>query len=258
MMSLINVFPFRRPSTSAPSPRLRLVCLPYAGGAAALYRHWRAALPATIEVCAVELAGRGVRIEEPPVGDVTRVCDEIAAAIDQLPGDVPLAVFGHSMGARLAFEMARRFDGRVAHLFASASPAPGLRRHRPGHAHLRPVSELTDDDFKQRLRYLGGTPPKVLANDDLMARVLPVLRADFSLIEQYRVEPGLRISAPLTVFTGAGDRGLTASDAVVAAWRERTAARSRIIELDAGHFFLDTHRADLLREIVADLTPWLA
>src|SRR6185436_10261056 len=175
----------------------------------------------------------------------------------QLPGDVPLAIFGHSMGARIAFELARRFDGRVAHLFGSAAPAPGLRRHRPGHDHVRPVSELTDDDFKQRLRYLGGTPPQVLGNDEIMARVLPVLRADFILIEQYRVEPGVRISAPITVFTGVRDRGITASDDVVTAWRDRTAARSRIVELDAGHFFLETHRAHLFREILVDLAPWL-
>jgi medium-chain acyl-[acyl-carrier-protein] hydrolase len=256
-MNFATVFPFRQPSAQG-APRLRLVCFPFAGGTAALYRRWRDALPATVEVCAVELPGRGLRIDEPPISDIARLCDESIAAVDELPGNVPIALFGHSMGARIAFEMARRLDGRVAHLFASAAPGPGLRRQRPGNIHPRPVSELTDDEFKQRLRFLGGTPPQVLANDDLMARFLPVLRADFLVIEHYRVDPALRISSPITVFTGAADHGLTASDAAVHAWRDRTTAWARIHEVDAGHFFLDTHRTDLHREMLVDLAPWLA
>ena len=258
-MNLAKVFPFRRPSAhgSAPGARLRLVCFPYAGGAASLYRRWRDAFPATVEVCAVELPGRGRRLGEPPISDITRLCDESIAALDQLPGNLPIALFGHSMGALIAFEMARRLDGRVAHLFASAAPGPGLRRHRPVNAHPRPVSELTDDEFKHRLRSLGGTPPQVLDNDEFMARFLPMLRADFLVIEHYRVDPEVRISSPITVFTGAADHGLTASDAAVLAWRERTTARARILELDAGHFFLETHSADLHREMLVDLAPWL-
>jgi surfactin synthase thioesterase subunit len=256
-MNLAKVFPFRRPSASG-APSVRLVCFPYAGGAATLYRRWPDALPAAVDVCPVELPGHGMRFDEPPTSDVARLCDEVIAALDELPDNLPIALFGHSMGARLAFEMALRLDRRVAHLFASAAPAPGLRRHRPGDARLRPVSELTDDDFKQRLRALGGTPPHVLDNDELMARALPTVRADFILIEQYRPDPGLRIPSPITVFTGADDHGLTASDAVVDAWRDRTTAGARILELDAGHFFVDSHRDHLHREIVADLAPWLA
>jgi medium-chain acyl-[acyl-carrier-protein] hydrolase len=259
IMNLATVFPFRRPPGAASAaPRVRLLCFPYAGGAAALYRHWPAALPQTVDVCPVELPGRGLRHAEPPSSDIMRICDELVAALDDLPGSPPIAVFGHSMGARIAFEMAHRLDRRVAHCFASAAPAPGLRRHRPGHAHLRPISALTDDEFKQRLRALGGTPPQVLDNDELMARALPTVRADFILIEQYRPDPELRIPSPITVFTGADDHGVTASDAVVLAWRDRTTARARILELDAGHFFLDSHRDHLHREIVADLAPWLA
>jgi len=254
-MNLAKIFPFRR---LVAAPRLRLVCIPYAGGAAALYRSWAKDLPSTIDVCPVELPGRGLRLGEPLITDMTAMAEHIAAAIAELPGNLPLALFGHSMGARIAFEMARRLDRRVAHLFASAAPGPGLRRPRPGNVHPRPVSELTDDEFKQRLRSLGGTPPQVLANDDLMAHFLPILRADFLVIEHYRVDPALRISSPITVFTGAADHGITASDPVVHAWRDRTTARARIHQVDAGHFFLDTHRADLHREMLVDLAPWLA
>jgi medium-chain acyl-[acyl-carrier-protein] hydrolase len=252
-MNLSRVFPFRRPLAR---PRLRLVCVPYAGGAASLYRRWRTPLAPAIEVCAIELPGRGVRSGEPAETDMTRLCDGLAAAIEPLLDGVPLAVFGHSMGARVAFELAHRLDGRVAQLFASGSPAPGVRLRYTTLADRRPTSQLTDDELKQRLRELGGTPPQILECDDLMARALPILRADFVLVERYQVEPQLRVSCPVTVFAGVADPG--ASPTAAAAWELRTTARCRVVELAAGHFFLDSHRADLLREIGRDLAPRLA
>ncbi|HWU88426.1 MAG TPA: alpha/beta fold hydrolase [Kofleriaceae bacterium] len=243
-----RVFPFRLPLTQ---PRLRLICVPYAGGSASLYRPWRALVAHAIDVCAVELPGRGVRSGEPPVSDMTSLCDGLAAAIEPLLDGVPLAVFGHSMGARIAFELAHRFDGRVAHLFASGSPAPGDRSRYGASGDRRPTSQLSDDDFKQRLRELGGTPPEVLADAGLMARVLPVVRADFTLIERYQVAPQTRVSCPITVFAGVDDPGT--SPATAAAWELRTTAACRLVELDAGHFFLDSHRAELFRELGRDL-----
>src|SRR5262245_156411 len=117
-MNLAKLFPFRR---AVGQPRLRLLCLPYAGGTASLYRQWPDGLPSAIEVCPVELPGRGVRLGEPPSSDLSRLCDDVIAAIDELPG-LPMAVFGHSMGAKLAFELARRLDDRIVYLFASGSP----------------------------------------------------------------------------------------------------------------------------------------
>src|SRR5262245_46733711 len=102
-MNPAKVFPFRR---KVVEPRLRLLCLPFAGGASSLYRSWPRALP-SIEVWPVELPGRGARMDEPPCADMTELCDGLSAAIDQV-ADLPLALYGHSMGARIAFELARR------------------------------------------------------------------------------------------------------------------------------------------------------
>jgi medium-chain acyl-[acyl-carrier-protein] hydrolase len=245
------VFPFRRPLAQ---PRLRLVCFPYAGGSAAVYRRWPALVAPEIEVCAVELPGRGVRFSEPPISDMSTLCDGLATALKPLCDGVPLAMFGHSMGARIAFELTCRFDRHVLHLFASGSPAPGVRPRYGASGDARPTAQLSDADFKQRLRELGGTPPEILADDDLMARVLPIVRADFVLIEQYQVDPQSRVSCPVTVFAGVDDS--RASPVVAAAWKLRSTAACRVVELDAGHFFLDSHRDPLLREIDRDLaTP---
>jgi surfactin synthase thioesterase subunit len=244
-MNLAKVFPFRR---KVVEPRLRLLCLPFAGGASSLYRAWPRALP-SIEVWPVELAGRGVRADEPPVADVTELCDDLAAAIDQLT-DLPLALFGHSMGARIAFELARRSIGRVVHLCASGSQPPDARP-RYGGGDTRPTAQLTDAELTQRIAPLGGTPQAILAEDELMQRALRIVRADLVMIEGYRIGPDARVACPITVLAGLHDP--IAPPLVAAGWQRRTMAASRMVELDAGHFFLGSHRAEVIREIVRDL-----
>ncbi len=248
MSNPVNVFPFRK---QLAQPRLRLVCLPYAGGAASLYRAWPTRLAPEIDVCPVELPGRGVRQAERPVPDMAALCDSLIPAIEPLLDGTPLALFGHSMGARIAFELAHRLDGRITRLFASGSAAPGVRPRYGAAADARPSAQLSEADFKQRLRELGGTPTEILDDDELMARVLPVVRGDFVLLERYHVDPSTRVSCPITVFSGRADRN--ASPASAPAWAPRTTSTCRIVEVDAGHFFLDSHRDDLLREITSDL-----
>jgi medium-chain acyl-[acyl-carrier-protein] hydrolase len=111
---------------------------------------------------------------------------------------------------------------------------------------------LTDDEFKQRLRDFGGTPALILDDDQLMARALPILRADFVLIERYLAEPQARVSCPITVFAGIADPGTP--PATIAAWQPRTTAAYRVVTVDAGHFFLESHRAQLISEIARDLS----
>jgi medium-chain acyl-[acyl-carrier-protein] hydrolase len=154
-MNLAKIFPFRRPLVA---PRLRLLCFPYAGGAASLYRLWVEALGPHVDVCPVELPGRGVRTAEPPLRDMKRVCDALSEAIELLPRDAPLALYGHSMGARIAFELAARLGERVRHLFASGSAAPDCAPRLGGGPGAKLISQLTDAEFRLRLRALGGTP----------------------------------------------------------------------------------------------------
>jgi len=244
MINLAKLFPFRKPVAQ---PALRLICLPYAGGAASMYRAWPTLLAPGIEVYPVELPGRGLRLGERLVSDMAALCDSLAPAIEPLLDGVPLALFGHSMGARIAFELARRFEGRITWLFASGSPAPGARARYGASGDTRPGSTLSDAEFTQRLRELGGTPTEILDDAELMERVLPVVRGDFMLVERYQVDPTCRVSCPITVFAGLDDTGATPTEA--AAWQLRTTAVCRMIEVDAGHFFLDSHRETLLHEL---------
>lgn len=245
-----KTFPYRKPTTS----RLRMLCLPYAGGSASLYRGWPPLFAPAIEVCPVELPGRGVRALEPPLRTMSALVDHLAPAVARLL-DVPTVVFGHSMGARIAFELAVRFPGRIVHVFASGSPAPGARPRFARVSDDRPTAQLSDAELIQRLRELGGTPAEILDDPDLMARLLPVVRADFELIEGYRGQPTDRVACPITVFAGLDDAG--ASPTHAAAWQLRTHAACRMVELEAGHFFLESHRDVLRAEIARDLAPAL-
>ncbi len=256
-MNLAKIFPFRR---VLPAPRLRLLCLPYAGGAASLFRAWAEPLEqlvAGVEVCPVELPGRGVRTAEPQVRDMKRLCDGLFEAIELLAGDgVPLALFGHSMGARISFELACRLGPRVRHLFASGSAAPEMAPRLGGTPGGKTISQLTDEEFRLRLRGLGGTPREILDDDELMARAMPVVRADFVLVERYRAAPHAQVTAPITALRGASDAMVEPADAE--RWQLRTSAAFRLIEVPGGHFFLDGQRDLVLREVASDLAPLAA
>lgn len=247
-MNLAKVLPFRRPVAA---PRLRLLCFPYAGASAAIYRSWVELFGPHVDVCPVELPGRGVRTAEPPLRDMKRVCDGLFEAIEQLPQDAPLALFGHSMGARIAFELACRLGARVTHLFASGSAAPDVAPRLGGGPGEKTISQLTDEEFRQRLRVLGGTPVEILEDDDLMARALPVVRADFVLVERYRAAPHAQVTVPITVLRGERDIMVDLRDAE--RWQLRTNAAFRLLEVPGGHFFLEDQRALVVREVTRDL-----
>ncbi|MDT3395983.1 alpha/beta fold hydrolase [Streptomyces sp. B1866] len=226
----------------------RLLCLPYAGGGASAYRGWQAAAPRGLRVCPLEPPGRGRRLLEAPF---TRLAPLVRSLTEDLAGvlDRPYALFGHSMGALIAFELARALRQRglppPVRLFVSGSAAPEVPRHRPGLRHA------TGAQIREELRSLGGTPPELLANDELMDLVLPALRADFSLLEtyEYRVRPPLPV--PITVFGGRSDPSVRLPQ--LYPWRGHGAAGTRLLMLPGDHFFLHTATAAVWREIRTDL-----
>jgi medium-chain acyl-[acyl-carrier-protein] hydrolase len=223
---------------------LRLFCLPYAGGGASVYREWAGALGDSVEVCPVQLPGREARFGEPAF---TRIGPLVEALADALGPhlDRPFALFGHSLGALVAFELARRLrrSGRPgpSHLFVSGCRAPQVRRAE------RLVHTLPDAAFRQELRRLGGTPAELLANDELMDLVLPTLRADFALCETYEYADGFPLPCPVTALGGRDDGAIGRDD--LEAWRVHTTARFAAHVLPGDHFFVRSARARVLAEI---------
>ncbi|MEV2240429.1 alpha/beta fold hydrolase [Micromonospora sp. NPDC049891] len=239
----------RRPR---PAAAARLVCLPYAGGAAAAYRMWDQLAPGCVEVCPVELPGRGVRMGEEPYRRLAPLVRALADALEPLL-DRPYALFGHSMGGLVAFELARllrrRGQPEPVHLFVSASPSPDRRSGATMH-------DASDAELKARLHALNGTPPEVLENEELMGLALPVIRADFAVLETYEFVDEPPLETPLTVFGGIDD--LTVRPADLVGWRDH-AITVDLRMLPGDHFFIDELASELIRMITARVIPaWSA
>ncbi len=228
--------------------RCRLFCFPYAGGASAIYRGWGELLPATIEVVAIELPGRASRFREPPCRRVEDVVAGAGPAMAPLL-DRPFVLFGHSLGALVVFELARwlRREGMPAprRLIASARGAPHLLDEK------EPMTGLPDEDFVSRLRELNGTPEEALQHPELMRMLLPTLRADFEMVESYRVAPEAPLALPLSAWGGLADLEVSRED--LEAWRSYTSGPFGVRMFPGDHFYLNHQRSTVLTAIAQDL-----
>jgi medium-chain acyl-[acyl-carrier-protein] hydrolase len=236
------------PLSSASHPRSRLFCIPYAGAGASIFRGWPGGLPAGVEVWAVQPPGRGARIRETPYHQFEPYIQELSEAI--IPHlDLPYAIFGHSLGAIIAFELARKLRKiqREApnHLFVSASPSPHLMG-KEGR-----TSGLSDQEFVERLRTLNGTPRQVLENKELLQVLLPTLRADFSVLENYEYIEADRLESKITVYGGTQDPETNLEQ--LEAWRGQTRSLFKVQLIPGDHFFLHSAQALLLRSIRQEL-----
>lgn len=230
-------------------PRFRLFCFPYAGGGVAAYRSWPNHLPADVEVCSVQLPGRDDRMREKPCSDLKALVDVLANGL--APRLVPpYAFFGHSMGALIAYELVRCLRGQGAnppvHLFVSARRAPHVPNPDP------PCHQLPDQGFLQILvRRYNGIPQAILAEPELMKLFLPILRADFTLMETYQHVAAEPLDQAITVFGGMDDQ--IVSRAGLAAWKDVTRGAFEVHMMPGGHFFLQNAQAALLEVIARQL-----
>ncbi len=234
---------FRRPDTRS---RLRLFCFPYAGASALIYRAWSEALPADVEVCPVQLPGRGTRLMERPFTRVSALVEALAPALAPLL-DKPFAFFGHSLGALISFELARRIRGQYGmhpvRLFVSAGRAPQIP-HRDS-----PIHSLPEKEFLAELRRLNGTPSELLDHVELMEIMLPLLRADFAMYETYLYSTEPPLNCPISAFGGRIDHRVSNRD--LEAWQAQTTCSFSLRIFPGDHFFL--RQPLLLRALSQDL-----
>ncbi|MFF3909584.1 thioesterase II family protein [Streptomyces sp. NPDC001848] len=229
-----------RPAPEAP---VRLLCLPYAGGAAPFYLPFARALTPRVDVLAVQYPGRQDRREEPCIESVPEMAD---ALVDEVVSwtDRPLALFGHSMGASVAFELALRLERlghRPAVLFASGRCAPS--RPREGTVHLRDDAGLVAE-----LVSLGGTDVRVLQDAELLRTVLPAVRSDYRAAETYRRVAGSRLATPVRALVGADDPRAPLD--AVRAWADHTDGGFELRTFPGGHFYL----ADQMEHVAAEVS----
>jgi surfactin synthase thioesterase subunit len=240
-----------RPRRGGDEP-VRLFCLPYAGAGATIFRRWAEQFPPSIALWPIHLPGREGRLTERPFTDIASLVADLADALGPYL-DRPYALFGHSMGGLISFELARHLEriGRrtPSRLFVSASRAPQLTRRG------EQISALPDDELVAAVRRMAGTPERVLQDPELVELMLLALRADFELIETYRYRAGAPLACPIAAFGGVSDDIVWRSD--LAGWAEQTSGPFTLHMLPGSHFFLadPVARPALLQLLARELTP---
>ncbi len=224
---------------------LRLFCFPYGGVGPSIFRAWPRDLGPGVELYAVQLPGRESRFREPLFTRLANLVHPVADALRPYL-DVPFALFGHSMGALIAFEVARelrrRQAGAAVHFFASARRAP--QRPEP----FPPIHEWPDSAFVDEVRRrFDGIPDAVMKEPELLGLLLPALRADFAMLETYVYVDEDPLECPISVFGGLEDR--TTSHADLAAWREQTRGGFTLEMFPGNHFFLQNAQGPLISAV---------
>ncbi|GAB3887909.1 alpha/beta fold hydrolase [Kibdelosporangium lantanae] len=232
----------------APHAPVRLVCFPHAGGSASYYFPVSRALTPDVDVWAVQYPGRQDRRTEPLIDTIESLADAVLAHLTG-PDDRPLALFGHSMGATLAFEVALRLERRgvdpVA-LFASGRRAPSCDRDETFHL-------CRDDELVAEIERLSGTDARLFADEDIRRMALPAIRSDYRAAETYRYRGTTQLRTPVHVHVGDADPKVSVAEAE--AWRRHTSGHFDVEVHRGGHFYLNEHADRLVRSIRQVLDP---
>jgi surfactin synthase thioesterase subunit len=237
-----------RPMRSAARDSIRLFCIPYAGGSASLYSDWVVSAPDWLQVCSVELPGRGWLGTEPFATSLIELAQIICSALYPCT-DVPYAIFGHSMGGLLAYEVASQLESLGRHqlctLFVSGCRAPFMPGKR------RPVSHLPDAELLESIRAMQGTPEEILDHPEFAKVVLPVLRSDFGLCERYRLHRVHLLQSPVVTLSGGQDEDASESDMQM--WRKLTTGEFRSFTFPGGHFFFKENHNNVIGLVCEEL-----
>jgi medium-chain acyl-[acyl-carrier-protein] hydrolase len=233
---------------SVPRPQIRLFCFPYAGAGASIFRRWTALLPDWVEMVAIQPPGREGRFVEPLPNNVREMASAIASAIAPWL-DLPYAIFGHSLGTLVGFQTA-------VELRQLGMPQPKViimsGRGAPHLLHQRCDRYLLPHDrFVEEVRKMQGTPEEVLASEEMMELLVPMLRADFALNATYDAGEPPAFDCPLFAYGGSGDPEVLEDD--LAQWQQYSSQATRIRMFDGGHFFVETVREQVLQQLAQDL-----
>lgn len=228
---------------------VNLFCLPFAGGNQYSFRELKTLLPREITLIPLDYPGRGTRMRETMINSIEgMMLDTFNNLKDRL--DKPYAVYGHSMGAAIAFELLHhiRKNGLPlpVHLFVSGRSAPSSPRRR------EEISHLPSPLFRLKIKELGGSPDEVLNNDALMELFEPILRNDFFAHETYRYQQAEKLNIPITAMHGDGEEF---TDEEVEAWGNETSSRFRKITFEGDHFFIFKYWKEIAGIISSEISP---
>jgi medium-chain acyl-[acyl-carrier-protein] hydrolase len=252
-----DMIPTANPWIRCPKPnpdaQFRLFCFPYVGGGARIFQTWADRLPIAVEVCPIELPGHGTRLIEPPYSTLNALLDATLQALHPLL-DRPFALFGHSMGALVSFELARSLR-RNYHLEPNYLIVAGHRAPQIPDPELQ-IHTLSEPEFREKLRRLNGTHPTILNSAEMMELLMPTLRADFAICETYTYTPEPPLNCPILAMGGTQDAATKRGR--LQAWREQTTSNFSKLVFPGEHFFIHSAEAQVLRSLNRVLTRLVA
>lgn len=222
----------------------RLFCFSYAGGTAATFRNWQDRLGCNVEVVSIQLPGRANRFGEQAFTEMEPLIEELYEVVSSYL-DKPYAFFGHSLGSRIAFQLAvecvRKRARLPVHFIASASRGP----HLP--IGIGDIYKLPDEQFLAEMGKLNGTPQEILENKELMRILTPQLKADFCLAYKYQYGGDIKLDIPISVFSGKEDTDISYND--LNEWGKNFVGQPDISMFEGGHFFIDDEDSDIVEKV---------
>lgn len=224
-------------------PTAQLFCIPYAGGGASVFRSWKKYLSPKIAAYAIQLPGRETRFSEPPDRDLKTVALAIADAITRTP-NLPFAIFGHSLGAAIAYEVTAQLEAqnrKPLQLFISGRQSPDRKSLR------KPIAHLPDEEFIEQLKAYNTTPREIFENSEIVELLLPMLKADFSMAENYQHQINSKLQTPIIALGSKGDIWLSPES--IANWANKTHGSFSSHWFEGGHLYLNQEAEALVRYI---------
>ena len=222
----------------------KLLCLPYAGGASALFWTWQEHLPSCIDVAPILLPGRDRRRRDPSIESIQALAKKLVGGLEAELQSA-FSIFGHSMGALLAFELCHALRARglpqPEQLFVAGFRSPELPDRNPI------LHGLPEPEFVKALELLGATPPEILEFEGILALLLPTIRGDLKLVETYRWKERARLSLPITALCSRADPLVSIEE--MQPWEQHTTADFALVQLEGGHFFLESARDEILAAV---------
>ncbi len=226
------------------SAKRTLLCFHFSGGSAHYFQRWKKLIPDSLNLYAVELPGRNLRQGDPFAVTHMEIIDALVECYNELSeSGCPLLLFGHSMGAMLAFEYADALEKRLGvipeHVYLSGKcpPFKSLKK-------VKEYEDMTDSELISQLVEFEGTSSEVLGSVELMEYLLPIFRADFTLSEKYLCESNKRVKSDITVFGGLQDKLVDVS--ILNGWEIHTTGNFSFNKFLGGHFFINNHEKEII------------